>query len=146
MVTTIGSSPARKAAVTKPKLVSDLRIIDGVAAARVEWETDLPTLGKIELVGSESTDLLHDDDGIRRNHKVTLVDLLPGETYKVRVKGPDGPLGKAVTFTARGVSIAFNPLFTSSGLELHWTSEDPLVLREGQESDCILMGGTKSPI
>lgn len=110
------------------RLLDGPRVVDGVAAARIEWETDRPTLGRVEVVGGGKAHVAHDEDGVRRDHAVTLVDLVPGERYKIRVLGPDGPLGPAVPFTARGVSISFEPRFSQRGLELHWKSEDPLVL------------------
>ena len=111
-----------------PKLVTGPTISDGVAAAVVEWETDRPSMGELELSGAGERRLLEAPDGVRRDHRITLNDLRPGASYKVRVMGPQGPLSEPRDFAARGVSIAFEPLFTPQGLELHWTSEDPLVL------------------
>lgn len=112
-----------------PRLVAGPRVLDGVAAARVEWETDRPTETLLELRGAGSLTEVAGEPGPRRDHQVLLTGLSPGAAYTVRVQGPQGPMGEPVQFTARGVSIAFDPLFTRNGLELRWRSEDPLVVK-----------------
>ncbi len=117
----------------RPKVIDGPRVVDGVAAARVEWETDLPCLGKVSVRGGGQARVVVDEDGVRRAHAVTIVDLEPGERYEFMVEDADGPLSPALPFTARGVSVAFQPFFSRKGIELHWTSEDPLILKEGKD-------------
>jgi serine/threonine protein kinase len=114
-----------------PHLVMGPLVSDGMATAEVRWETDLPLEGMLEVRGGGDFRTLEDPEGASREHEIFLKNLKPGARYTVQVQSPRGPLGDPVEFIARGVSIAFEPLFTRRGLELHWSSEDPLLLGDG---------------
>lgn len=104
-------------------------VLNGLAAARVEWETDRASLGILEVVGGKDVRTLQDPDGPRRDHQILLEELIPGQEYQLRVLRDDGePMGESLTFRARGPSISFDPIFTPQGVELHWRSQDPLTL------------------
>lgn len=116
-----------------PELVVGPLVDNGMASAEVRWETDRPIPGVLQVRGAGALRKVEveDQEGPSRDHRVFLRDLEPGAQYSVQALGPEGPLGEEVAFVARGVSIAFDPLFTRNGLELHWRSEDPLVLGNG---------------
>ncbi len=110
----------------EPQLVSGPLVLNSMAAARVEWETDIPSKGELIVRGGGGTRTLNDLNGVSRTHELLLKDLKPGSEYTVRVQGKLGPLGKEVRFRARGPSLSFEPVFTRRGVELHWRSDDPL--------------------
>jgi hypothetical protein len=112
-----------------PELALGPTVLNGLAAARVEWETDRPSVGILEVVGGDDRRTLQDPDGPLREHQILLEELIPGQEYTVRVLRDDGKaMGEPTSFRARGPSISFDPIFTPQGVELHWRSQDPLTL------------------
>lgn len=113
----------------EPKLVGEVELSEGVAAVRVRWRTDRPSPGIVRVRGPGGERQIRDPEGILSDHEVTVRDLEEGQKYHFTVMGKHGPLAAGTEVRTRGVSIAFEPHFTGRGLELHWKSEDPLVLK-----------------